>query len=38
MVNRVAGEEHLGSRRQADHIRPFIARSTRDSTRSLTKA
>ncbi|MGD0109889.1 MAG: hypothetical protein ABSC06_38590, partial [Rhodopila sp.] len=37
-IDRLAGEEHLRPRRQADHVAPFIARSTRDSAFSLTKA
>src|ERR1700760_1369271 len=37
-IDRPAGEEHLRPRCQADHVAPFIARSTRDSAFSLTNA
>src|SRR5208337_1915232 len=37
-IDRLAGEEDLRPRRQADHVAPFIARSTRDSAFSFTKA
>src|SRR5436305_15146230 len=37
-IDRTAGEEHLRPRRQADHAAPFIARSTRASACTLTKA
>jgi hypothetical protein len=37
-IDRLAGEEHLRPRRQADHVAPFIARSTRDSACSFTEA
>ena len=37
-INRAAGKKHLRAWCQADHVVPFIARSTRDSACSLTKA
>ena len=37
-IDRTTREEHLRPGRQADHVAPFIARSTRESAFSFTKA
>jgi hypothetical protein len=37
-VDRATSEKHLGAGRQADHARPFTARSTRNSAFLLTNA